>query len=76
MLTVLHLSLPRFMLTSVRFIPLQSRGHSYPVKETMTLLFIFLNLHPVQGINLAGIDFPGLHESRANAVSLLPRDAP
>lgn len=60
-LIFLHLSLSLFILTSVYFITLPSRGHSYPVKETMILRFIFLNLHPLQDINLAGIDFPGLH---------------
>lgn len=38
---ILHLSLSPFILTSVYFITLPRRGHSYPVKETMTLLFIF-----------------------------------
>lgn len=37
----LHLSLSLFIVTSVYFITLPSRGHSSPVKETMTLLLIF-----------------------------------
>lgn len=64
---ILHLALSHFILASVHFITLQSRGHSYLVKETMTLLFIFLNVHWVPGINLAGTDSPGLHRSWADA---------
>lgn len=61
-LMVLHLALSRFILTSVHFITLQSRRHSYLVKETMTLL-IFLNVYWVSGINLAGTDCPESHRS-------------
>lgn len=33
----------------------------------MTLLFVFLNVPWVPGINLAGADFPGSHRSWADA---------
>lgn len=40
-LVALHPSLSLSILTSVYFITLQSGGHSYLVKETMTLLLSF-----------------------------------
>ena len=58
---MLRLSLSLFILTSVYCITLQSGGHSYPVKETMTLLFIFLKLQGARSNSLCWNWFPRLH---------------